>query len=202
MFLHCQGRCYSPGPILVTLEKRTPCIWQGRRGRVPLWAKWDVGQEAALLGLSVPHLPMCQTPAAHSQLGQTSRESFQVTLQGTTHRAGGKQPPTGAHLERHGRRSSKSLSMVRQPLLYQDKGMASALLWGSEFCFSFHSSTGACCSHLCRCISLSDVRKGTRLIFTEFGEQVVSTAAVLSGYMCREILLPLAEICSLLFLSH
>lgn len=55
-----------------------------------------------------------------------------------------KQPLTGAHLERHGRSSSKSLSMLRQPLLYQHKGIASALLWGSEFCSSFHSSTGCC----------------------------------------------------------
>lgn len=60
----------------------------------------------------------------------------------------------------------------------------------------------AALSHLCRCISLSDVRKGTRLVFTELGAQVVSTAAVLSGYMCREILLPLAEIYSPLFPSH
>lgn len=67
MSLYCQCRCYSPGPILVGVEKRTPCIWWGRRGRVPLWAKWDVGREAALLGLSVLHLLTCETPAAHSQ---------------------------------------------------------------------------------------------------------------------------------------
>lgn len=56
-----------------------------------------------------------------------------------------KQALTRAHLERHGRRISKSLSVLRQPLLYQHKGIASVLLWGSEFCFSFHSSTGCCC---------------------------------------------------------
>lgn len=57
----------------------------------------------------------------------------------------GQQPLTGAYLERHGRRSNKSLSMLWQLLLYQLKGVASALLWGSEFCFSFQSSTGCCC---------------------------------------------------------
>lgn len=92
--------------------------------------------------------------------------------------------------------------MVRQPLLYQHKGIASALLWGSNSASAPTAAQDAAVSHLCRCISLSDVRKGTRLIFTDFGEQVVSTAAVLSGYMCREILLPLAEIFSLLFLSY
>lgn len=78
MFLYCQCRCYFPGLILVELEKRTPRIWRGKRevAWTPLWAKWDVDREATLLGLTVPHLLMCETPAAHCQLSQISRETI------------------------------------------------------------------------------------------------------------------------------
>lgn len=147
MFLYCLFRCYSPGPILsilVALEKRTPCIWWGEVAshceQNEMWSEKQPSLASVFPICScVKHLQHTVSPARSA--GKASRWHCSALHTELVC----KHLLTGEYLERHGRRSSKSLSMLRQPLLYQHKGIASALLWGSKYCFSFHSSTGYCC---------------------------------------------------------
>lgn len=145
MFLYCQCRCYFSGPILVALEKRTPCIWWGRE--VESYCEenemWREKQPSLVSVFPIcSHVKHLQhTISSARSAGKASKWHCSALHTELVC----KQPLTGAHLEGHGRRNSKSLSMLRQPLLYQHKGIALALLWGSEFCFSFHNSTGCCC---------------------------------------------------------
>lgn len=155
MFLCCQCRCYSPGPILVALEKRTPCIWWRRASHCEQNEMWSEKQPSLVsvfpICSHVKHLQHTVSPAGKASRWHCSALHTELVC---------KQP--------------------WQEHIWRDMGEAAVNpfpCWGSlcststsellQHCSGVQNSASAsiaaqdvAVSHLCRCISLSDVRRG------------------------------------------